>query len=124
MTRCEGRICCDGRFVEPGISILPDGTRATAIYEDSEGALWFGCDRGLVKLEHGKTTTYGQEDGLAGTDVKVIVGSADGGMWVGGYGGLSHVASGANEVALASSRSDRGGSANRRRRRGLTSAAS
>jgi signal transduction histidine kinase/ligand-binding sensor domain-containing protein len=82
----------DGRFVR-GISteVLRDTFGAAwTMYEDREGAFWFGTSRGVVRYQNGAATRYTTQDGLAGDDTKVIIGDAAGGLWLGSYGGLTH----------------------------------
>jgi signal transduction histidine kinase/ligand-binding sensor domain-containing protein len=82
----------DGRFVR-GISkdVLPDTLNFIwTMYEDREGAFWFGAVHGVVRYQNGAATHYTTQDGLAGDDTKVIIGDAAGGLWLGSYGGLTH----------------------------------
>jgi signal transduction histidine kinase/ligand-binding sensor domain-containing protein len=60
------------------------------MYEDQEGAFWFGTDRGVVRYKDGLRTHFTTRDGLAGDDTKVIIGDGAGGLWLGSYGGLTH----------------------------------
>jgi signal transduction histidine kinase/ligand-binding sensor domain-containing protein len=61
-----------------------------SIHPDGDGALWFGCDNGLIRYKDNQTTLYTTKDGLAGNDVKVIISDSTGGLWVGTYSGLTH----------------------------------
>jgi len=82
----------DGRFVR-GISeeVLPDSSGFIwTMYEEREGAFWFGTESGVVRYQNGTATRYTTNDGLAGDDTKVIIGDAAGGLWLGSYGGLTH----------------------------------
>ena len=60
------------------------------MYEDQEGAFWFGTEAGVVRYKDGARTHFTTQDGLAGNDTKVIIGDDDGGLWLGSYGGLTH----------------------------------
>jgi signal transduction histidine kinase/ligand-binding sensor domain-containing protein len=60
------------------------------MYEDQEGAFWFGTERGVVRYKEGARTHFTTKDGLAGDDTKVIIGDDAGGLWLGSYGGLTH----------------------------------
>jgi signal transduction histidine kinase/ligand-binding sensor domain-containing protein len=59
-------------------------------YTAEDGTLWVGGVAGLMRVEDGRTTMFTEKDGLAGTDVKVVIGDGAGGMWIGSYGGLTH----------------------------------
>lgn len=63
----------------------------SAIYEDSQGNIWFGTgEGGLYQYREGRiVASYSSEQGLAGNDVKVIHESADRTLWIGTYDGLS-----------------------------------
>jgi ligand-binding sensor domain-containing protein len=80
-----------GRFVR-GISndILDAAGTIWAMYEDREGAYWFGTEQaGVVHYQNGTARLYTTEDGLAGNDTKVIIEDSAGGLWLGSYGGLT-----------------------------------
>lgn len=63
---------------------------AYAVYEQGDGTIWAGGQGGLAQLKGGASTVYTVKDGLAGDEVKVIIGDGTGGMWIGAYGGLTH----------------------------------
>ena len=65
-----------------------------AIYPDRDGTLWVGWERGLIRLKDGTETEYTTANGLAGDDVKVVIGDGADGLWVGSYGGLTHYVGG------------------------------
>ncbi|HZS46203.1 MAG TPA: two-component regulator propeller domain-containing protein [Blastocatellia bacterium] len=67
-----------------------DAGAISAIHQDRDGALWFGGERRLIRYSNGTSTSFTKQDGLAGNNVKVIVGDLDGGLWIGTYTGLSH----------------------------------
>jgi ligand-binding sensor domain-containing protein len=64
------------------------------MYEDQEGALWFGTERGVMRYKGGVRTRFTTRDGLAGDDTKVIIGDDAGGLWLGSYGGLTQFSDG------------------------------
>lgn len=82
----------------------PPSRRVKAIYQDLQGNMWFGSWDGLLRLSpgavrdapasEGRWTTFTTEDGLATDYVQVIIAARDGGLWVGGIGGLSHIRNG------------------------------
>jgi signal transduction histidine kinase len=80
----------DGRLVRGISNDILQGTRFHAVYEDPEGAYWFGTETGVVRYQNGIAIQYTTEDGLAGNDTKVIIGDSAGGIWLGSYGGLTH----------------------------------
>lgn len=61
-----------------------------AMHAQDDGTLWLGGQGGLVRLREGVRTHYTINDGLAGDELKVIIGDGDGGVWIGSYGGLTH----------------------------------
>ena len=60
------------------------------VHTSSDGTLWAGGQGGLARFKDGTATYYTTKDGIAGDEVKVIIGDGSGGMWIGGYGGLTH----------------------------------
>ena len=81
----------DGRFK---MFTQRNGGAFWAIYPDSDGTVWVGWERGLIRLQEDKETDYTTADGLAGDDVKVIIGDGANGLWIGSYGGLTHYTDG------------------------------
>lgn len=61
-----------------------------AIFATSDGTLWAGGQGGLAGFKDGTASYYTTSDGIAGDEVKVIIGDGTGGMWIGAYGGLTH----------------------------------
>ena len=60
------------------------------IHPDRAGNLWFGTNKGLIRLgSDGATKLFTTRDGLAGDNVKIIYEDANGDLWIGTYGGLS-----------------------------------
>ncbi len=86
----------DGRLVHaPTAEVLPpEMGNCWTMYEDQEGAFWFGTERGVGRDKGGVRTHFTTKDGLAGDDTKVIIGDVAGGLWLGSYGGLTHFSDG------------------------------
>ncbi|MBT3343059.1 MAG: response regulator [Gemmatimonadetes bacterium] len=69
---------------------LPDGLGSTiidAIYQDSDGYLWFGTQGGVSRYEGANFTTYTITEGLAYNGVSAIAEDASGVLWFGTWGG-------------------------------------
>ena len=62
-----------------------------SIYEDADGAMWFGTDgEGVRKFDGKQFTTFTTKDGLAGNQVRCIISDRHGHIWIGAEsGGLS-----------------------------------
>lgn len=86
----------NGRLArDPTEEVLPpEMGDCWTMYEDQEGAFWFGTERGVVRYKGGMRTHFTTKDGLAGDDTKVIIGDDAGGLWLGSYGGLTHFSDG------------------------------
>jgi signal transduction histidine kinase/ligand-binding sensor domain-containing protein len=82
----------DGRLERglPAEILPPEMGYCWTMYEDREGALWFGTENGVVRYKDGVRVHFTTKDGLAGDDTKVIIGDDAGGLWLGSYGGLTH----------------------------------
>lgn len=66
-----------------------------ALYLDGENALWIGNGSvGLQRFKNGELTGFSLADGLAGNDVKTIIGARAGGIWIGTYDGLTRFENG------------------------------
>lgn len=55
------------------------------------GALWVGTNNGLSRLEGGRFRRLGVEDGLFANTVFSMVTTAADGIWVGSFGGVTHI---------------------------------
>ncbi len=56
----------------------------TEIYEDHEGSLWIGLNRGgMNRLKDGKFTNFGVSEGLSDNVVNCVYESSDGAIWAG-----------------------------------------
>jgi PAS domain S-box-containing protein len=58
------------------------------LIEDSRGALWFGTETGLFRLQGGRMSSYGRDDGLAGPIVGSLLEDREGNLWVGTFLGV------------------------------------
>lgn len=58
-----------------------------AIYQDRQGALWFGCNATLIREKDGTKQRFDAKDGLQGP-VQPIYEDRQGRIWVGSYSGL------------------------------------
>ncbi len=73
---------------------LPDNT-VRVVHEDRLGRLWVGTDGGgLAALQHERVSTFNQNDGLAGDQVRAILEAPNGVLWVATLGGLSRLQDG------------------------------
>lgn len=85
-----------------GLLLFKDGTFARAnyivgplareryvrtVYEDREGAMWFGGDTGVIRFKDNQSTRYGKQDGLPAEGVRAILQDRSGTLWFGTYGG-------------------------------------
>jgi signal transduction histidine kinase/ligand-binding sensor domain-containing protein len=94
-----GRVWANGRqrFIDGRLArgateegLPPEMGNCWTMYEDREGAFWFGTERGVMRYKDGARIHFTTKDGLAGDDTKVIIGDDEGGLWLGSYGGLTH----------------------------------
>jgi ligand-binding sensor domain-containing protein len=60
-----------------------------AITMASDGALWFGTDKGLSRYDGTRWMTYTQKDGLVDDSVRAVLAGPGGVLWVGTDKGLS-----------------------------------
>lgn len=66
-----------------------------AVVPSRYGGVWSGSNTGLFRIENNRVTArFTTAEGLASNEVKVILEENDGSLWVGTYGGLSHLVSG------------------------------
>lgn len=76
----------DGRFVRPpGLEEMNLPMAATL--QGTDGATWIGTASGLVRYENGRTTWFGEKEGLKLPDVRAIAEAGDGTIWFGMLGG-------------------------------------
>jgi signal transduction histidine kinase/ligand-binding sensor domain-containing protein/CheY-like chemotaxis protein len=58
------------------------GLRATSVYVEPTGRVWFGCGISLCTLENGRTREIGKEVGLPRERWDAILGDLEGNLWV------------------------------------------
>ena len=74
--------------------LTPEMGHCWTMYQDQDGAFWFGADNGVLRYKDGVRTRFTTKDGLAGDNTKVIIGDGADGLWLGSYGGLTHFSNG------------------------------
>ncbi|MGH9842375.1 MAG: sensor histidine kinase, partial [Blastocatellia bacterium] len=77
-----------GRFTSvkvPSLSLL---AVLAVIHQDRLGGMWFGTSQDLLRYHNDQAQHF--TNGLPGKSVRAIIDAADGGLWVGFYGGLMH----------------------------------
>jgi ligand-binding sensor domain-containing protein/signal transduction histidine kinase len=62
-----------------------------AIFEDAEGALWFGGDSGLQRFSNGKLHKFTRREGLPYDDVNQILEDDSGNLWISSDYGIYRV---------------------------------
>ncbi|MHB1050181.1 MAG: ligand-binding sensor domain-containing protein [Bacteroidota bacterium] len=93
-----------------GINVLREGIFSTltkrqglpsdviwTVYEDPDGRMWIGTDRGLVLLNHDRTSVsriFTMQDGLFDNEVYSIGADTGGTVWIGTVNGLNIVRNG------------------------------
>lgn len=60
-----------------------------ALYEDREGSIWIGTDKGLNRYHEGHMEVFTEKDGLVDNNVKFITQDSQGVLWIGTTGGMS-----------------------------------
>ncbi|MCB1216681.1 hypothetical protein KDL44_04775 [bacterium] len=84
-----------GRIASEGVSLLGHvvsevGTDAWCIHQDPDGIYWLGCtESGLYRIDGEQITNYTEADGLAGNNVRGIIGDGAGGLLITTGKGLS-----------------------------------
>jgi signal transduction histidine kinase/ligand-binding sensor domain-containing protein len=68
----------------PGVDTIAN---FLCLHEDSEGNLWGGNDRGLVRFSDAKVINISYADGLPARSVVSVLSSRDGTLWAGIWGG-------------------------------------
>jgi ligand-binding sensor domain-containing protein len=83
-------------------------SEVSALHRDATGVLWAGTGHGLYRVEPAPLMRFTRQNGLATDDIRVMIPRRAGGLWIGGYGGLTQYH---NErftaVTLTGMRSDR-----------------
>ena len=77
------------------------GVGINALFEDGEGILWLGTDRGACRSDDGKLSCLGERDGLPGERVLALNQDDRGRLWIGTEGGLVFYEDGELTPALA-----------------------
>ncbi len=74
---------------------LPSNT-IEAFYQDTEGNMWFGTERGLAKLQDGNFTVYSvyNDGGLINRSNFSIIKAPDGSMYISGFNGTTRLKDG------------------------------
>ena len=86
----------DGKFPRFPLAGLPEDATIQVIQTAKDGTMWFGSSKGLISYApSGATRLFTKQDGLATDDVRAILESPDGSLWVAGYGGLTLMRNGA-----------------------------
>jgi len=77
--------------------------KALFVGADRVGRIWYGSDRGIDAYAGGRWHHYDQQDGLIWDDCDAgsFLADADGSVWIGTSGGLSHFRPAANPAADA-----------------------
>jgi len=82
-----------GMFVRQGSQFVrPAGLEENtvpmpALLHGQNGITWIGTANGLLRYEHGKLATYGEQEGLELADVRAITQAVDGTIWFAMNGG-------------------------------------
>jgi signal transduction histidine kinase/ligand-binding sensor domain-containing protein len=86
---------------KPGPPVLDDAVVSCAV-EDDLGRLYFGTDRGVLRVDerHGTVRRFTPADGLPGDDIVLCKRGARGDLWFGDVHGLARLRPGA-DLALA-----------------------
>ena len=59
------------------------------IFEDRNGTMWFGTNKGLSRFKDGRFTTFNEDDGLTKNAINAITADEYGNLWLGTEGGVS-----------------------------------
>jgi len=81
------RVCApSGDRCAPPRSDPIRGSRVSAIHEEPNGALWFGTDAGVFRLDAGRWTRFTKTDSAPTSPVRVFRRTVDGALWMGTNG--------------------------------------
>jgi ligand-binding sensor domain-containing protein len=72
----------------------PDGLAGNIVYaiaQESDGALWFGTNRGATRYDGKAWRNFTARDGLAGDNIYAIAIAPDQAVWLGSKGGVSRL---------------------------------
>ncbi|MBI5270624.1 MAG: hypothetical protein HY856_13210 [Burkholderiales bacterium] len=77
------------------------GNIACSLFEDREGNIWFGSERGLDRFRKLPVTTLSTQQGLPGEVIHSVLSTTDGSIWVGTNDGLARWKDGSRAVYQA-----------------------
>ena len=81
----------DGKLISYSMKDGFPDTRYGVIFEDSQGAIWFGTAFGLVRFKDEKFRVFTTADGLISNTVTYVYEDSEQTIWVGTTGGLSRL---------------------------------
>jgi len=68
------------------------GPKVRSLFEDAEGALWFGSEyNGVARYADGEWLTLEPERGFSGAEIKAMLQTPDGALWFGTESGLTRI---------------------------------
>lgn len=79
----------NGKFLK--CDIKEAGPKVNKMYEDRNGELWIGTNKGLVHILDKKTRIYSFRDGLSNENIMDIIDDSHGNLWVGTLNGLNRL---------------------------------
>ncbi|MGM9491952.1 sensor histidine kinase [Ideonella sp. YS5] len=74
------------------------GNIACSLFEDHEGNIWFGSDKGIDRFRKLPVTTLSTQQGLPNEVTKSVLATTDGSVWVATDGGLARWKDGRSSV--------------------------
>ena len=92
----KGLLRASGANLEHREWVMPDVLADASVYSvrsDQRGRLWANTDQGAVIFDGKNWLRFDVEDGLAGNDTEAFsfLSEADGSVWIGSAGGLTHI---------------------------------
>lgn len=90
----DGIIMLDQKTNEPTHYSPAKGLPISLIngmYEDSEGAIWFACDGGLLRFAGNKFSLFTKSNGLPSNRVYYLVSDDEGNLWMSSFIGLQRI---------------------------------
>ena len=70
-----------GYRFQPGPSLAGEHTGVHGVYVDPGEVVWFGCGRGICRLEKGHLSVYGEDRGVAPDRWDALITDRDGTLW-------------------------------------------
>lgn len=88
---CEQPAVAEPRFVRREIGTREEGLLLRCGVEDRDGRLWFGTDRGVIRLDPGtgRLRRFTVDDGLVGNSIGLCERDGSGALWFSDQTGLS-----------------------------------